>query len=1842
VSGGGTDRLDEKRRRLATVLAGRPLPPRAGAHSIRRRPAGAEPPPLSFAQQRLWFLDRLVPNSPFYNVPVAARIRAPLDTAVLSRTFDEVVRRHAVLRTTFAEAGNRPVQVVGAPFHLPFEVVDLRGLDSTTREREVIRLATADAQRPFDLGRDPLLRASVLWLGADDHVVLLNLHHIVADGWSMGVLINELHAIYTAFLQGAPSPLPELEIQYADFAWWQNRRLESGELQGQLDYWSTRLAHLPLLEMPTEFERPPVQGFEGETLHVTIPRALADRAVEFSRGQGVTLFVTLLAAFNALLHRYTGQDDIVIGEPVAGRNRLELEPLIGFFVNSLVLRTDASADPSFAELLRRSRDVVLEADANQDVPFEVLVERLRPERTMGRNPLFQVSFQFFSGATRGTAAPGAETIHVEKGTASLDLAYDLIDTPEGLLARIEYSTELFSRRFIERMAGHYMNLLDAFLGNPGLRLSQAQMLAPEEMERLAHEGPSAAGGFVHLAAAVEHAMRDHAERVALECNGQTLSYSALGERVRVVAAALQAHDVGPETIVALGLGRSIEMIVGVLAVWRIGAAYMPLDPGLPDERVRFLLGDARPRLTLAHRGQVQGIQDAGQDCLCCDDIAFDAGPGPGPGAREPVLCGPENLAYVMYTSGSTGTPKGVMVEHGAISRHLLWMQREFPLDKEDCVLFKYAVGFDVSILEMIWPLLCGARVVVLPQDGPTDMAVLAALVRRHGVTVFDCVPSMLAALLEQPDFRDSPRMRRIVCGGEPMPAELLGRLLGEMRVEFANMYGPTEATISATFWRAQRGTPVDTVPIGRPGAPYTARVVDPHLNLLPTGLPGELCLGGECLARGYLGRPALTQEKFVPDPHTAGGVGRHYRTGDRCRMLEDGNIEFLGRIDEQVKVRGFRIELGDVEAALKTSSVVRSCAVALREERGRSELAAYVVPTLGPPEFWPSVGEYFVYDELLYHVMVADQVRMRAYRAAIAQSVRGKTVVDVGTGADLALARMCLEAGARRVYAIEMLEDAYRSACRLAEDAGLADRIVLLHGDSRDVVLPEAVDVCVSELIGTIGSSEGVIEVLNDARRFLKPGGTMVPQRCVTRIAAVSLPDELLRSPAFSEIPRHYAERVFAHFGRRFDIRLCLKNLPARCIVSEAAVFEDLRFDGPLPLDQSNGVELTVNRDCRVDGLLAWVNLFVGPEQVIDVLGSECSWLPVFLPVFGDPVQMCAGETIKAVCSRVTEPGTMTPDYVVRGQVAGKASPRRFTYESRRDETRLGHTALYRAMAQVPTAQYPALADQRVDAWRRIYEQLYGSAGGEREREFDIVGWNSSYSGEPLGVQEMREQVDAAVGRIGRLGARRVLEIGCGTGLLLLRLAGSCEHYVGTDFATEALQPLGQTVRERGWQHVALWQRGADDFSGIEPAGFDAVVLNSVVQYFPDMNYLVAVLRGAMRAVAPGGAVFVGDVRHLGLLRLLHAGVELARGSAATSVGELRERMARRLRNEQELVIEPAFFEALAPQLEGCGGVTIELKRGWQHNELTRFRYDAVLWGAAAAHSPPPPRQAPWSALGSLQALRERLGAERVPLRVRGIPNARLAAAWGELQAIERADAALALAQLEPPAGAPGIEPEALWTLGEELHCDVQLAWDSEPQCCDLLCVPREAAAAPTWWSVPPAAAPAPPRPWSAYANTVSPLGTPERLTEALRQHLRTRLPDYMIPTRFVWLDALPLTPNGKLDRKALPAPGETSLYRPTAATAPGNDIEAAIAEIWQDVLALERVGTSDNFFDLGGHSLLLVRVHSRLTQRFGPGLSLVDLYRLPTVGDLAAAIAAQHRPRPVPSEVDEDTVSTT
>ncbi|HEV7859202.1 MAG TPA: amino acid adenylation domain-containing protein [Pyrinomonadaceae bacterium] len=891
--------------------------------------------PTSFAQERLWFLDQLVPNNAFYNIDTSLRLNFAVDPATLEHSLNEIVRRHETLRTTFKAVDGQPVQVVAPTLHVPLPVVDLRGLDEAAREAKAVALATADSQQAFDLARGPLLRATLLCLGDEDYVFLLTMHHIIADGWSLVLLFQELSDIYEAFGAGLPSPLPELPIQYADFAVWQRDWLRGEVLEEQLSYWRNQLRDLPVLQFPTDWPRPTVLSYEGSLHTLWLPDSLARALRDLGAREKTTLFMTVLAAFNVLLSRYTGQDDIAVGTPVANRDRAEIETLIGFFVNSLVLRTDLSGNPSFRDLLGRVRETALQAYAHQDLSFETLVEKLQPERDMSRNPLFQVTLQLFSdfGAydEQQSNLFEGEALETEKGTANIDFALDLWEMADGIYGTIEYSTDLFTAATISRLANHFETLLESIVAHPDRRISELSILSDAEHEQLLvqwNRTEMQFPGDVCLHQLVEAPAERTPEALAVVCRDQSLTYLELDRRANQLARYLQGQGVGPEITVAVFLERSIEMVVALLAILKAGGAYLPLDPANPTARLAFMLRDAQPKLVLTQKGLLSSLPPMTTPCILYEDEsdAFQRLSE----TRLSTRAASDHLAYVIYTSGSTGLPKGVMVTHAAICNHLLWMQAAFPLAADDRVLQKYSLSFDVSILEIFGTLLAGARLIIAGPGRHLDLLELVSLMNREAVTVLDLVPSMLAVLLEDPSFNESRSLRRVTCGGEVLPKDLVEKFSERMKIELNNIYGPTEATIGSTFHTCVPSEQV--VPIGRPVANTQVYLLDRSLNPLPAGVCGEIYIGGDGLARGYLKRPDLTAERFIPHPFSTAPGARLYRTGDVGRHRADGVIEYLGRMDEQVKLRGYRIELAEIENCLRHLPGVKDALVLVRED----------------------------------------------------------------------------------------------------------------------------------------------------------------------------------------------------------------------------------------------------------------------------------------------------------------------------------------------------------------------------------------------------------------------------------------------------------------------------------------------------------------------------------------------------------------------------------------------------------------------------------------------------------------------------------------------------------------------------------------------------------------------------------------------------------------------------------------------------------------------------------------------------------------------------------------------
>jgi amino acid adenylation domain-containing protein len=907
--------------------------------------------PLSFAQERLWFLDRLEPGSTTYNMPWPLRLRGTTDTGALERSLSEIVRRHESLRTVFRDEDGSPVQVVVPFAGFTLTADDLSRLPEAEREAEMRRRVTDEAARPFDLAAGPLFRASLLRLGDDDHVLLLSMHHIVSDEWSMGVLSRELSALYEAYREGRESPLPELAVQYADYAAWQREQLNGEALDRQLGYWRERLADAPaLLELPTDHPRPAVQTFRGANERIELPAEVLERLRALARQEGATLYMVALAAFQALLSRYSGSDDVVVGSPIAGRGRSEVEGLIGFFVNTLVLRTDVSGDPSFRALLGRVREVTLGAYEHQEVPFEKLVAELQPERSLSHAPLFQVSFTLRDTQDSASVLAELSTERVDAGFASakFDLSLTVAATQGGLRCGLSYATDLFERGTVERMLGHLARVLEHVAADADVRLSQLELLGAAERALVLEtwnrtEAEYPADRCIHELFEAQAARTPGT--VAVRFEEASLTYAELNARANQLAHHLRGHGVGPEVRVGICLERSLEMVVSLLAVLKAGGAYVPLDPGLPAERLAYMLDDSGVPLVLvqaALRDAVparEGVAVLAVDALA-ERLAAEPAENPAGGA------GPGSLAYVIYTSGSTGRPKGVMNQHRGVVNRLVWMQAHFRLGAEDVVLQKTPFSFDVSVWEFFWPLQQGARLVIARPDGHRDPLYLQEVIEQRGVTTLHFVPSMLQPFVETVEGGRCASLRHVVCSGEALPPALVERFYDRFAgpVVLTNLYGPTEAAVDVSCWTCAREDAGGVVPIGRPVWNTALYVLDTALKPVPIGTPGELYIGGVQVARGYQGRAAMTAERFVPDPFSSAGGARLYRTGDRARWRADGAIEYLGRLDFQVKVRGFRIELGEIEAALRQAPGVRDSAVVVREdETGDRRLVAYVV-----------------------------------------------------------------------------------------------------------------------------------------------------------------------------------------------------------------------------------------------------------------------------------------------------------------------------------------------------------------------------------------------------------------------------------------------------------------------------------------------------------------------------------------------------------------------------------------------------------------------------------------------------------------------------------------------------------------------------------------------------------------------------------------------------------------------------------------------------------------------------------------------------------------------------------
>ncbi len=930
---------------------------------------------LSYAQQRMWFLWQLDPASGAYNLPGAVRLKGELSLSAMEQAFASLVARHETLRTVFQrQADERLLQVAIEP-PLAVEQLDLTDLAPAEREQAVNAAATRQSLLPFDLEQGPLLRVQLLKLDAQEHVLLLTLHHIVSDGWSMNVLIDEFIRCYDAHERDEAPQLPALPIQYSDYALWQRRWLEAGEQARQLEYWQARLGdEHPVLELPTDHPRPAMPSYQGTRHNFAIDPALAAQLRACAQKHNVTLFMLLLAAFNVLLHRYTGQGDIRVGVPIANRNRSEVEGLIGFFVNTQVLRTEMTGQTRVSELLQTVKEHALGAQAHQELPFERLVEALKVERSLSHTPLFQVMYNHqpvVADIASVSTASGLELELVEwQGrTTQFDLTLDTYEKSGTLHAALTYANDLFDASSVERMATHWISLLQAMVADGEQRVGELPMLAAEERNVLVHAWNQTAQAYptergIHQLIADQ--VRATPDAPALVFGNTTLTYAQLDARANQLAHALRERGVGPDALVGICVERSVEMVVGLLAILKAGGAYVPLDPEYPRERLAYMLEDSGIQLLLSQQRLLPLLPTDGIQVIDLDQAPgwLDDYSSASPAVHIQAL----NLAYVIYTSGSTGKPKGAGNSHRALVNRLCWMQQAYGLDASDAVLQKTPFSFDVSVWEFFWPLMTGARLVVAAPGEHREPARLIETIGQHGITTLHFVPSMLQAFIHEPGVQACSSLKRIVCSGEALPLDAQHQVFAKLpEAGLFNLYGPTEAAIDVTHWTCvDEGR--DAVPIGRPIANLGTYVLDAQLNPVPAGVSGELYLGGTGLARSYHRRPALTAERFVPSPFGTGA--RLYRTGDRVRQRADGVIEYLGRLDHQVKLRGLRIELGEIETRLMQHPGVREAVVLVQ---GGKQLVAYLVlegeaPTDLKAWLLSSLPEYMVPTHMVHLV----------------------------------------------------------------------------------------------------------------------------------------------------------------------------------------------------------------------------------------------------------------------------------------------------------------------------------------------------------------------------------------------------------------------------------------------------------------------------------------------------------------------------------------------------------------------------------------------------------------------------------------------------------------------------------------------------------------------------------------------------------------------------------------------------------------------------------------------------------------------------------------------------------
>ncbi|MBY6263491.1 amino acid adenylation domain-containing protein [Azospirillum sp. 412522] len=1237
--------------------------------------------PLSPMQQGMLFHSVSAPGSDVYVEQLTCALHGDLDGAAFRAAWEAVIARHGVLRTAFAWKGlPEPLQVVGPRVRLPLEEMDWRGLPLDAQARALAEFGETERRRGFDLARAPLMRLALIRLAGDECRLVWTWHHAILDAWSVPTLMRELLADYAARRSGG-DVLPEPPRPYKDFIAWQR----SQDRSAAEAFWR---AELDGFDEPTPIDLGPTDlgpGEAGDAAYglefIEVPEAEVGALREAARAMGVTLNTMALGAWAILLGRYAGRREVLFGTAVAGRppELPGIEGMVGLFINTLPVRARLVPGASLGGWLRALQQTQADARRHEHAPLaDVQGWSAVPRgRSLFDSLLVVEDFPSHRQRLSGGGLRVGESDFVER--ADVPLTVTLAIREIGRLG-VGFDRARFGTAAMRRLLGHMRTLLAG--------MAAADMAAESERSLGSLDPLPAAERAVLLGTwsrnqertadgrrlpdrPVSRLFEDQVRRTpdataalfAAPDGDRSLTYAGLNAAANRLARRLAALGIDPERRVAIGMAPSLDRLVAVLAVLKAGGAYVPLDPAFPRALLHDLVDDSGAAVVLADEALAPTLAgSSARHLLTLDDAR--AGPAAEIEADTnlPDAARPEHAAYLIHTSGSTGRRKGVLVTHRSLRLLVEAQVDAFRIGAGSRVLQFASFSFDASVSEIFTALLAGATLCMAAREDLLPSAGMLRLLERWRIGTATLPPSVLARL----PAAALPDLATLVVAGEPCPADLAARWAPGRR--FLNAYGPTETTVCASIAVVEPdgGKPS----IGRPSGDTRIYLLDGDLNPVPAGVPGHLHVGGPGVSRGYAGRPDLTAAAFIPDPFGGEPGARLYRTGDLARFREDGSIEYLGRLDGQVKIRGIRIEPGEVEGVLRAEPDVREAAVLAVGEGEERRLVAFVVQgdagaAARPLEWWPSIAEFFVYDELAYHAMTSDERRNDAYRAAIGAMVPGRVVLEVGTGPEALLSRFCVEAGASRVYAIEKLEDTFNRASARVRELGLEDRITVIHGDATEVTLPEPAEVCVSEIVGAIGGSEGAAAIMNGVRHLLAPGARMIPPRSTTLYAPVQLPEGLLHRPGFGPLAARYVHRIFGEVGYPFDIRLCVSGLDRSHLLAEPRPFEDFDYRGPVDPEYRSEAEFVLRRDGRFDGFLVWLTLDTGGGEPIDILDHEHCWLPVFFPAFHPGRGVLAGDRIASACGAVLCEDGLHTDYYVEGTLDRRGhGPEGFRHDS--------------------------------------------------------------------------------------------------------------------------------------------------------------------------------------------------------------------------------------------------------------------------------------------------------------------------------------------------------------------------------------------------------------------------------------------------------------------------------------------------------------------------------------------------------------------------------------------------